>query len=86
MGHFFDARGRVLETMLSARTLSGDLDGPKQSRLVVIAGGAEKVPAIRAVLNSGRLNGLITDERTAEALLAPEDRAGARQTIAGDKA
>ncbi len=68
MGHFFDARGRVLETTLSARTLSVDLDGPKDGRIVVIAGGAEKVEAIRAVLNSGRLNGLITDELTAQAL------------------
>lgn len=69
MGHFFDADGHVLETTLSARTLSVDLDGPPAARIVMIAGGPEKIGAIRAVLNSGRLNGLITDELTAQALV-----------------
>ena len=57
------ARGRVLETPLTARTLAVDLDGPADSRLVAIAGGGQKVQAIRAVLESGRLTGLITDEQ-----------------------
>jgi DNA-binding transcriptional regulator LsrR (DeoR family) len=70
LGHFFDARGRVIETMLTARTLSVDLDGPKDSRIVGIAGGPSKVGAVRAVLMSGRLKGLITDELTAQALMA----------------
>lgn len=68
MGHFIDDQGRVLETALSARTLSGSLDEPGNSRIVVIAGGAQKVQAIRAALRSGRLRGLITDEATAQAL------------------
>ncbi|MDQ1899827.1 sugar-binding transcriptional regulator [Paracoccus sp. WLY502] len=68
MGHFFDAGGRVLDTALSARTLSASLDEPGASRVVVIAGGADKVEAIRAALRSGRLQGLITDEVTAQAL------------------
>lgn len=70
MGHFFDADGRVLETALSARTLSVDLHRDQGHQIVVIAGGAAKVAAIRAVLNSGRLSGLITDEITARALMA----------------
>lgn len=70
LGHFFDARGRLLVTTLTARTLAVDLDGPPGSRIVAIAGGAEKVAAIRAVLESGRLKGLITDEPTAQALMA----------------
>ncbi|WP_207101871.1 sugar-binding transcriptional regulator [Paracoccus shandongensis] len=68
MGHFFDAEGRVLDTTLTARTLSASLDEPGNSRLVLIAGGADKVEAIRAALRSGRLQGLITDEATAGAL------------------
>lgn len=68
MGHFFDAQGRVLQTGLTARTLSVDLEG--DHRIVVIAGGVGKVEAIRAVLKSGTLSGLITDELTAQALLA----------------
>lgn len=69
LGHFFDAKGRVLETALTARTLSVKLDGPPASRIVAIAGGREKVEAIRAVLASARLKGLITDEATARALV-----------------
>jgi DNA-binding transcriptional regulator LsrR (DeoR family) len=37
---------------------------------VALAGGQAKVAAIRAILRSRRLHGLITDERTAQALLA----------------
>ncbi len=39
------------------------------SRIVGLAGGLSKADAIRAVLKSGRLYGLITDERTAKALV-----------------
>lgn len=70
LGNFFDARGRVLETTLTARLLAVDLDGPSKTRIVAIAGAVAKAPAIRAVLESGRLTGLITDEPTARALLA----------------
>lgn len=69
MGHFFDADGNVLETTLSARTLAAPLDGPSNSQIVVIAGGPGKVEGLHAVLKSGRLHGLITDEVTARALV-----------------
>lgn len=70
LGHFFDAAGQPLETTLSARTLSANPSGPPGSRLVAIAGGPEKHAAIRAILNSGRLSGLVTDEATARLLTA----------------
>lgn len=69
LGHFFDAKGRVLETTLSRRTLSVDLESGGSSRIVAIAGGHQKSAAIQAILNSGRLSGLITDEITARSLL-----------------
>jgi DNA-binding transcriptional regulator LsrR (DeoR family) len=69
LGHFFDADGRILETMLTARTLSASLPRSKKEKLVALSGGLPKVAAIRAVLNSRCLYGLITDERTAQALL-----------------
>jgi DNA-binding transcriptional regulator LsrR (DeoR family) len=72
LGHFFDRKGRVLETTLTTRTLAVDLDGPPSSRIVAIAGGAGKLEAIRCVLMSGRLKGLITDEPTARALAGEE--------------
>lgn len=70
LGHFFDRSGRPIETSLAARTLSPDLNHLKGRRIVAIAGGREKAAAIRAVLRSGYLRGLITDERTAQALVA----------------
>ena len=67
LGHFFDAGGRLLETTLTSRTLSVPLQG-RQGRIVAVAGGSAKVDAIRAILNSRRLAGLVTDEPTARAL------------------
>jgi DNA-binding transcriptional regulator LsrR (DeoR family) len=69
LGHFFDAKGRVVETAFTARTLAVDLNGPSSGRIVAIAGGREKTEAIRAVLASARLKGLVTDEATARLLL-----------------
>jgi DNA-binding transcriptional regulator LsrR (DeoR family) len=68
LGHFFDSKGRPVETSLTARTLSPVLSDLKGRRIVAIAGGPDKIEAIRAVLASRFLTGLITDERTAEAL------------------
>ncbi|NAZ36367.1 sugar-binding transcriptional regulator [Rubellimicrobium sp. CFH 75288] len=70
LGHFFDAAGHPVETSLAARTLSPDLGSLAGRRVVALAGGAVKTSAIRAVLHTGLLSGLITDERTARALVA----------------
>lgn len=72
LGHFFDKNGKPLESSLGSRTLSPDIGDLQGRRIVAIAGGAEKVGAISAVLKSGCLKGLITDERTAAALMAAE--------------
>ncbi|MBB4066298.1 sugar-binding transcriptional regulator [Gellertiella hungarica] len=69
LGHFFDINGRMLETPLTARTLSVSFRGRDDDRIVAVAGGPAKTGAIRAVLESRTLYGLITDERTAQALL-----------------
>ncbi len=69
LGHFFDAEGRLMTTTLSARTLAAAIGEPGTNRMVAIAGGQEKVAPLMAVLTSRRLTGLITDERTARALL-----------------
>ena len=71
LGHFFDLRGRRVETELSERIASLAHEDLKVGKLVAIAGGAAKPAAIRAVLSSGLLHGLLTDERTAEKLLGP---------------
>jgi DNA-binding transcriptional regulator LsrR (DeoR family) len=72
LGHFFDEAGRPVETSLTARTVSLGLEQLSGRRIVALAGGASKIAAMRSVLNSGYLKGLITDERSAKALM--EDR------------
>lgn len=79
LGTFFNAKGRPVETELTARTLSFDLNDGRPRRTVAIAGGPRKASAIRAVLNSGLLRGLITDERTARELAGSTPGAHARQ-------
>ena len=72
LGHFFDAEGKPIETTLTKRTLSLGLEEYASKRMVAVAGGQEKIGAIRSVLMSRRLTGLITDERTAKALVTLE--------------
>jgi DNA-binding transcriptional regulator LsrR (DeoR family) len=69
LGHFFDDRGRLLETTLTARTLAVSFHGRQKDNIVAVAGGPDKVGAIKAVLASRHLTGLITDDRTAQAIL-----------------
>jgi len=69
LGHFFDAEGRPFETSLSGRVLALGREDIRNRRIVAVAGGKVKVRAIRSILAGGFLNGLITDERTARALL-----------------
>ncbi|SIQ23129.1 DNA-binding transcriptional regulator LsrR, DeoR family [Rhizobium sp. RU20A] len=73
LGHFFDAEGRPIETTLSDRTFTLAREDLRRNRSVAIAGGKVKAAAMLSVLKSGSLNGLITDERTARALVKGED-------------
>ncbi len=77
LGHFFLRDGRRVVTEATERVISQPLDRLKAARIVAIAGGSIKVEAVRAVLASGLLDGLITDERTARAIVetpVPSDR------------
>jgi DNA-binding transcriptional regulator LsrR (DeoR family) len=69
LGHFFDQNGAAVETTLSNRTMALGRDDLKNRRIVAIAGGRVKTRAIKSVLESRYLSGLITDERTALALV-----------------
>jgi DNA-binding transcriptional regulator LsrR (DeoR family) len=70
LGNIFSLRGRVIECDLSARTLSMSAADIGRQKTVALAGGKSKIDAIRAVLASGVLHGIIVDERTARALTA----------------
>jgi DNA-binding transcriptional regulator LsrR (DeoR family) len=68
---YYDAAGRYIPMSFEDKTIS--LDWAKIRKLpfvVAMAFGAEKLDAIAGALAGGILHGLVTDRRTAEALLA----------------
>ena len=70
LNHFMDKDGNLIQTEIEDRVISTDLDKLRQLKNVVgVAGGKDKVTAIKAVLNGGYLNVLITDSDTATELL-----------------
>lgn len=69
-GHHFDARGRHVRTALCERTITMEPDRLGDVGLsVAVAWGADKVRALHAVLQTGCLASLVTDEPTARQLL-----------------
>lgn len=69
-GWIFDREGRLLPTGANARTASAPIPSRDRSKVIAIAKGRTKRLAIAAALRGGLVNGIITDEATAEALLA----------------
>jgi DNA-binding transcriptional regulator LsrR (DeoR family) len=66
---FFDADGKPVHSSLDDRILGITAEQlHKVPRVVAVAGGADKVEAIRAALKSKMVDVLITDHDTAEAL------------------
>jgi DNA-binding transcriptional regulator LsrR (DeoR family) len=72
LGQFFTADGAHIPNAISDRALAPSIEELKQHRIVALAGGAAKTQAIRAILASGLLFGLITDEATARRLAHDE--------------
>jgi DNA-binding transcriptional regulator LsrR (DeoR family) len=70
LGHIFGKTGALIENGVSARTLSMPAEDIGRQKTVAIAGGRSKIEPIKAILASGLIYGLITDERTARALIA----------------
>lgn len=67
---FFDADGRPVATALDDRVIGVDLETLGAADCVVgVAGGAQKVEAIRAAVRGGLVDVLVTDDGTAHALL-----------------
>ena len=68
---FIDKQGRQIQSPLMKRVIGIDLTTLKSApRVVGIAGGDAKVPAIIAALKGKWINVLITDRRTAERLIS----------------
>ena len=65
----YDARGRIVEGGMNARVASAPLPITAERPTVGVAVGPSKVPAFAAALRGRLVNGAITNETTAEALL-----------------
>ena len=68
-GWAFDTEGRLIEGLTNDRVVSAPIPSRETSLVVALAKGDRKLPGIRAALNRRLVNGLITDELTAEKLL-----------------
>lgn len=70
LGNFIDIDGQRVSYELDQRLTSASLRIRPEKPVIAIAGGVEKHQAIKAVLRGYWVNGLVTDEESAIALLA----------------
>lgn len=70
VGWAFDREGRLVDGITNERVASAPIPSREKSLVIATAMGARKLPGLLAAVNGRLVNGLITDERTAEALLA----------------
>jgi DNA-binding transcriptional regulator LsrR (DeoR family) len=68
-GWAYDAKGQLIKGGTNKRLTSIPPQTPAQTATIAAAIGQAKVPAIRAALAGRLVNGLITDEATARAIL-----------------
>jgi DNA-binding transcriptional regulator LsrR (DeoR family) len=69
VGWAYDADGRLVDGLTNDRVVSASLPSRETALVVALAKGEKKLPGIRAALNRRLINGLLTDELTAESLL-----------------
>lgn len=70
LGQYFDENGKLIDFEMSKAIVSFDIANLKEKQNVIaVAGGGEKVKAIKAAIRGDYVKTLITDERTANALL-----------------
>ncbi|HET7315275.1 sugar-binding transcriptional regulator [Salinisphaera sp.] len=75
VGHFLDRHGQPVPMAINERTIGLSLAELAEREIIAVTGGADKGPAIQAVLSSGVIDRLILDEPAAEALLRMKTRA-----------
>ena len=69
-GWIFDRDGRLLASGANARTASAPIPDRGRATVIALAKGRRKLPGIAAALRGRLISGLVTDEASAEALLA----------------
>jgi DNA-binding transcriptional regulator LsrR (DeoR family) len=68
-GWAYDAKGKLIKGGTNRRLTSIPPQAPAETATIAAAIGSAKVPAIKAALAGRLINGLITDEATARAIL-----------------
>ena len=68
-GWIFDGDGQLLHDPINERVASAPIPSRDTSVVIGIAKGRRKFEAVKAALTGGQINGLISDEETAEFLL-----------------
>ncbi len=68
-GCFVDAQGRPVACEMNERAVGAALDDLRGRDVLAVAGGRDKAEALRAVLATGLITGLIVDEATAQRLV-----------------
>jgi DNA-binding transcriptional regulator LsrR (DeoR family) len=69
-GWVFDAEGQFLEQPDATRNGGVRIEPGLARPAIGVAAGPSKVPAMRAALAAGILNGIVTDESSARAILS----------------
>jgi DNA-binding transcriptional regulator LsrR (DeoR family) len=70
VGWAFDRDGKLIEGITNERVASAPIPSRERSLVVALAMGERKLPGMLAAVTRRLVNGLITDERTAAALLS----------------
>ncbi|WP_127903045.1 sugar-binding transcriptional regulator [Solirhodobacter olei] len=73
-GWVYDSQGRYLDLAMNQRVGGVRVDPTRADRIIAIAGGRPKYAALQAALKGRIINGLITDEDSARAVLAAQQR------------
>lgn len=76
VGQFVDRHGQPVALDINQRTIGLSLAELRGREIVAVTGGADKGPALQAVLNTGVIDYLILDEPAALSLLSVERNAG----------
>ena len=69
VGWSFDSQGKLIQGITNERVASAPIPSRETSLVIAAAKGSRKFPGISGALRGNLINGLITDEETAEHLL-----------------
>jgi DNA-binding transcriptional regulator LsrR (DeoR family) len=67
IAHYFTLDGKITHTQIDDRLIS--VDFPMKCPVIAAAGGPAKIRSIVGAIRSGFIQGLVTDEKTAEAVI-----------------